>query len=389
MTVYRRKDQWGDTWRYRKWVTLPDGTRTRIAGTPDINTKKAAEEAERAHVERLLNPPAPKVERRLMSDVFDRFLEEHTTEAENRASEKAAKRGAIERHLRPALGKLYLDEVTPEVLSALATKLSKTAKARRGDGMLGAKTRKNILQTLRKCLRWAAGMKWIAEAELPKVKMPKVATTTFRYLEDAELAALLETASTEPMWFAAIVLAADAGLRQGELRALKWTDINEVTGKVMIERSRWRNTEGPTKSGKPRPVPMSKRLQAALHAARGTRLRGPYVLSRQDGKPFGAEYMNEAITRLVRNAKLTDCTWHVLRHTFCTRLAMRGVPAKTIQELAGHASLITTMRYMHVAKGATDAAIAMLDDGVGTVRARESADLENDPETGEVIQLKS
>jgi Phage integrase family/Phage integrase, N-terminal SAM-like domain len=39
---------------------------------------------------------------------------------------------------------------------------------------------------------------------------------------------------------------------------------------------------------------------------------------------------------------------HILRHTFCSRLAMLGVPAKAIQELAGHQSLTTTQRYMHL-----------------------------------------
>src|SRR6185503_9574690 len=55
MPVYRR----GDHWRYRKWVGLPDGRRIRIAGTPPINTKQAAEAAERAHIERLWNLKQP------------------------------------------------------------------------------------------------------------------------------------------------------------------------------------------------------------------------------------------------------------------------------------------------------------------------------------------
>src|SRR5258708_36629024 len=39
---------------------------------------------------------------------------------------------------------------------------------------------------------------------------------------------------------------------------------------------------------------------------------------------------------------------HILRHAFWPPLAMRGAPAKAIQELAGHADLTTTMRYMHL-----------------------------------------
>ena len=72
MSVYKRKDAYGDVWRYRKQVTLPDGTKHRVAGTPAINTKAAAEKAERDHVERVLNPPKPRIERRLMSDEPDR-----------------------------------------------------------------------------------------------------------------------------------------------------------------------------------------------------------------------------------------------------------------------------------------------------------------------------
>jgi site-specific recombinase XerD len=52
---------------------------------------------------------------------------------------------------------------------------------------------------------------------------------------------------------------------------------------------------------------------------------------------------------------------HKLRHTFCSHLAMRGAPAKPIQELAGHANISTTMRYMHLSPGAVDQAVALLD----------------------------
>jgi len=52
---------------------------------------------------------------------------------------------------------------------------------------------------------------------------------------------------------------------------------------------------------------------------------------------------------------------HVLRHTFCSHLAMRNAPAKAIQELAGHIYLSTTQRYMHLSPQAREGAIALLD----------------------------
>jgi integrase len=52
---------------------------------------------------------------------------------------------------------------------------------------------------------------------------------------------------------------------------------------------------------------------------------------------------------------------HILRHTFCSHLAMRGAPARAIQEPAGHQDLATTQRYMHLSPAAVEAAIRLLD----------------------------
>jgi integrase len=49
------------------------------------------------------------------------------------------------------------------------------------------------------------------------------------------------------------------------------------------------------------------------------------------------------------------------RHTFCSHLALRGAPAKAIQELAGHQNLTTTYRYMHLSPAAREGAIRLLN----------------------------
>jgi integrase len=53
---------------------------------------------------------------------------------------------------------------------------------------------------------------------------------------------------------------------------------------------------------------------------------------------------------------------HILRHTLCSHLAMRGAPARAIQELAGHQDLDTTQQYMHLSPAALDSAIRLLDE---------------------------
>ena len=55
---------------------------------------------------------------------------------------------------------------------------------------------------------------------------------------------------------------------------------------------------------------------------------------------------------------------HILRHTFCSHLSMRGAPVAAIQELAGHANLWTTQRYMYLSPAAIESAIKLLDQPV-------------------------
>jgi integrase len=60
-------------------------------------------------------------------------------------------------------------------------------------------------------------------------------------------------------------------------------------------------------------------------------------------------------------AEPTRFGWHALGHTFCSHLAMKGAPARAIQELAGHASLVTTERYMHLSPAISRQAIGLLE----------------------------
>ena len=104
--------------------------------------------------------------------------------------------------------------------------------------------------------------------------------------------------------------------------------------------------EGPrhttTKGGRLRHIPLTERLGAALHAHR--HLRSDRVLCQQDRTPLSQKIVRLHMLRLSRRANVKHGGVHVLRHTFCSQLAMRGAPAKAIQELAGHADLATTQR---------------------------------------------
>jgi site-specific recombinase XerC len=80
-----------------------------------------------------------------------------------------------------------------------------------------------------------------------------------------------------------------------------------------------------------------------------------------DGSPLTEGLVQGYVRRAAQKAGLYNNGPHMLRHTFCSHLAMRGAPARAIHELAGHQDLTTTQRYMHLSPAALDSAIQLLD----------------------------
>jgi integrase len=107
-------------------------------------------------------------------------------------------------------------------------------------------------------------------------------------------------------------------------------------------------TDG-TKSGKPRKVPLSPTLVAALKAHR--HMRGPLVFCQDDGSPLTLWHLHGALERATRRASLRLLRWHDLRHSFASNLTIGGTPMRQVQEWMGHATILMTMRYSLRAEG--------------------------------------
>ena len=80
-----------------------------------------------------------------------------------------------------------------------------------------------------------------------------------------------------------------------------------------------------------------------------------------NGQSVTQKVVRNLVLRAARRADRANGGVHVLRHTFCSHLAMKGAPARAIQELAGHRNLSTTQRYMHLSPAAVEAAIQLLE----------------------------
>ncbi len=154
--------------------------------------------------------------------------------------------------------------------------------------------------------------------------------------------------------------------------ALEWGDVDLVNRQICIRRSDWNGFVTSPKGGRFRRVPLTRRLAAALSAHR--HLRSARVLCQDDeikgrAGPLTRPFVQAKMKRAARRAGMTHDGLHILRHSFCSHLAMRGAPARAIQELAGHADLTMTQRYMHLTPAALDAAIRLLEEPAGTARS--------------------
>lgn len=115
---------------------------------------------------------------------------------------------------------------------------------------------------------------------------------------------------------------------------------------------------------------MSRNTVAMLRQV-PSRFRGELVFCQAAGVLLPDAAFVWALRRVSRRAGLRKTGWHMLRHTFASHLAMRGVPIRTISELLGHATIQMTMRYAHLSPNVARDAVNQLDvqaDGPRTAR---------------------
>ena len=145
------------------------------------------------------------------------------------------------------------------------------------------------------------------------------------------------------------IVAGFTGLRQGELRALRWRHVRFEDRTMVVVASMSAGVEGTTKSGKWRAVPLTREAFVALDGlSRRDWFTGPddYVFCGPAGDPIEESALRRRFRRARDAAGLPPLPFHHLRHTFAT-LAIRGLDPSTVQTLLGHSKITTTERYLH------------------------------------------
>lgn len=139
------------------------------------------------------------------------------------------------------------------------------------------------------------------------------------------------------------------GLRQGELRALRWKHVRFADRTLVVVAGMSAGTESGTKSGKWRAVPLTREAFVALDELSRREWftsAEDYVFCGPAGGPLDDSALRRRYNRARDAAGLPPLPFHHLRHTFAT-LAIRGLDPATVQTLLGHSKITTTERYLH------------------------------------------
>jgi integrase len=286
-----------------------------------------------------------------LREFASRFVDGYAKANRLKPSGIAAKKSVLTIHLIPSMGDKPLDQITTEDVQRLKASLEQRA----------PKTVNNILTVLSVLMR--AAVDWDVIERVPcAIKLLHTSKPTASYYDFDEYERAVAAARDDEQTYLIVLLGGEAGLRCGEMMALQWSDVDLGKRQVCVARSEWRGHVTVPKGGRLRYVPLTRRLTEALR--QGRHLRGARVLCDREGHPLTQKVIQVMMRRIARRANVKPGV-HILRHTFCSHLAMRGAPARAIQELAGHQDLLTTQRYMHLSPAALDAAIRLLDGAAG------------------------
>ncbi|MBV9003305.1 MAG: tyrosine-type recombinase/integrase [Solirubrobacterales bacterium] len=244
-------------------------------------------------------------------------------------------------------------------------------------GFPRSRTAEKVLMVLGAILGYALRRGWVSEnAALAVEKHPVRYSGDYDLYSGEEIEVLIRDAASEQD-AAIFATAAMAGLRQGELVALRWRDV-DFAGHAIRVRGNYSHGDVVTpKSGKVRVVPMvpdvAQHLARIGQRERFTRDDDP-VFVNDVGGHIDASALRRRYAAACRRSGLRPLPFHSLRHHFGS-VAVNRASLVQVQAWMGHAHIQTTARYLHHRSQATDAALlaeAFANQRVG-IRALEAA----------------
>jgi integrase len=290
-------------------------------------------------------------------------------------------RREFDNHLRPKLGGKPLTKIVREDYEAIVAAM--LAGYGRKPGGYSPKTIQNVLRLASRIHNYGKGRdpQWCATNAAEGVELPKVSEgEDIVHLTQAEVSKLLGAVAPERWawgdwdalsdWelldYALYLTGTMAGLRQGELIALRRRDLKWLLSKISVRKNRTRKhgDRTPKSAASRRDVPLPDVLGVVLDAllkrSRFTHEDARVFGNPETGDPISPKAMDERLEAHAKAAGIQRVTYHGLRHTFGTQCARAGTPMRTLKEWMGHARIATTERYARFAKDQNE--VAMIEN---------------------------
>ena len=335
---------------YGKWRVAGRQVKRRLGpirkpGTREGLTRPQAERELRRRIETEI--PTFSIEsQHTVTDAGERLID-HLGALGRKPTTLGTYRSLLRTHLGPRLDANPLDQIVSADVERLVTDMRRAG--------TGPKTTSNALTLLHQIFSFGQRNRWCADNPCVGIPRPTVEQTAdIRFLAVEELEALIRSTSvadalgqTDRTLF---LCAAMTGLRQGELLALRWRDIDWPASRVRVRQNYVRGHWGTPKSRRgSRSVPMTDRVAAELdrHFERSSyQADDDLVFAHpQTGDVLDHSRLVRRFKKALKAAGLGPVRFNDLRHTFGTRMAASGVPLRTLQEWMGHRDFKTTLIY--------------------------------------------
>jgi integrase len=272
---------------------------------------------------------------------------------------------ALAKRLIPRFGRLKVSALTRNAIQDLVDELQTEEFA--------PSTIRNTVLPLRAIYRRLGARDEVLLNPTVGLSLPAIRERRERIARPEEARLLLGALSPkdQPVWATALY----GGLRRGELRALRWGDIDFGAGLIRVERG-WDPKEGPiepkSRAGRRR-VPLAKPLRSylAAHRLRSEGDSDDLVFRGRGGKPLAPDALIERARRAWADFGLTQIGLHECRHTYAAFMIAAGVNAKALSTYMGHSTISMTLdRYGHLMPGNEDEAAEMLAVYLGRETSR-------------------
>lgn len=269
----------------------------------------------------------------------------------------------IEKHIKPYLGNLELEKITPLHLQNFYTDRLKNGRLN-GKGGLSNKTvvtlHRIIHRALEQAVKWQLTIRNVADSvELPKPKKYKAS-----FLNEKQTNILIEKAKKTDIYIP-ILIAIYTGMRRGEVLGLTWSNVNFDKGYILVDKALYSTSKGleissPKTEKSIRKIAIPKTLIKELKSYQIKQMKNRLKLGtlyqennmvccNNDGTFINPKSFSRKFHSLLTTNNLPLVRFHDLRHSHASLLVKLGVQPKVISERLGHSNISITMDlYSHV-----------------------------------------